>query len=254
MKQGNKMNIDYSEYILSKSEKIRFLTISYIIASAVAFLFYHSIILSLALGLSAFFLLRPYSGYLAEKRRNYLLMQFKDMIYSMSSSLVSGRQLAESLSDSLEGLSLIYDDNSPLNLELNFMVRNINENRESEDQLLSDFAQRSHCEDIINFAEVCLICRKTGGDMTKVLSDTSRIITDKISIQKEIKSITAQKKLEGRIITVMPIAVVAGLNVLSPDYVANLYNTLSGRIIMSVSLLGIGFAYYLTERITKIEI
>lgn len=248
------MNIDYSEYIPSKSEKIRFYTASYVIAFAVVYLFYHSFILSVVFGFTSFFLIRPYCGYLAEKRKNFLLMQFKDMIYSMSSSIVSGRQLAESLSDALDGLSLIYDDHAPLNCELRYMVRNINENRESEDQLLSDFAQRSHCEDIINFSEVCLICRKTGGDMTRVLSDTSRIITDKIAIKKEIKSLTAQKKLEGKIITAMPIAVVAGLNILSPDYVETLYETIAGRIIMTISIIGIGFAYYLTERITKIEI
>lgn len=219
-----------------------------------AYLFYHSIILSVALGFLTLFLLKPYSGYLAEKRKNFMLLQFKDMIYSMSSSVIAGRQLTEALSDALEGLLLIYDEKAPLTSELRSMVRNINENRESEDLLLLDFAQRSHCEDIINFIEVCLICRKTGGDINKVLTDTAQIIYDKMSIRKEIKALTAQKKLEGKIITAMPMAVVAGLNIFSPEYIESLYTTLPGRIIMTISLAGIAFAYYLTERITKVEV
>lgn len=248
------MKTDYSIYILSKREKTGFILAGYATAFAVTYLFYHSIVFSCAAGIIPVFFTESYSRYLAEKRKTELLMQFKDFLYALSSSMSAGRQLLSALKDSAAGLSLMYDEKSPLIQELRFMVRNIEENRESEDKLLLNFSQRSHLEDIVNFAEVFSICRKTGGDINKVIKNTSDILLDKMTIQKEIKTITAQKKLEGRIIALMPLIVILGLEISSPDYLEVLYTTVAGRLIMTAALLGICIAWFLSERISSIEI
>ena len=65
---------------------------------------------------------------------------------------------------------------------------------------------------------------------------------------------TAQKKFEGKIISVMPLIVILFLNVFSPDYLEPLYTTLAGRMIMTIAIAGLGAAFYLTERLTDIEV
>ena len=78
------MNTDYSVYVLSLKEKFRFLAIGYICSFAVAYLFYHSLYLSAVAGLVPVLLIKRYSIALAEKRKAFLLIQFKDMLYSLS--------------------------------------------------------------------------------------------------------------------------------------------------------------------------
>lgn len=248
------MKIDYANYTLSKKEKIRFLVAGYMILYAVIYLFYHSIIFSFA-GAAAVYLTIPFAEkYLAEKRKSSLTIQFKDLLYSLSTSIATGRQVPEALAEASENLSLIYGEDGPMVVELRYMNKRIHEHRESDIDLLLDFARRSHCEDISSFVQVYYTCRALGGNLEKVLKSTTEILLEKMNIEREIRMLTAQKKLEGRIISTMPLIVILFLNVFSPDYLAPLYTTIAGKMIMSLSLIGIGYAYRLMNRITDIEI
>lgn len=248
------MEIDYSEYRLSKKETITFLTAGYIAAFTILFLFYHSIVFSLAGGILPYFALRKYSQWKAEKRRALLTTQFKDLLYSLSASIAANLQIPEALGNGLESLRLLYGESTPLIMELKYMVKNISENRESDILTLLDFAKRSHCEDIDHFVQVYMTCRTTGGNLEKVIKSTTEILTDKINIESEIRTLTAQKKFEGNIISLMPFAILLFLNLFSPDYLEPLYTTLAGRFIMTAALAGLGLAFYLTDRITDIEV
>ena len=198
--------------------------------------------------------LNYYGNHLAEKRKLFLTAQFKDLLYSLSASIAASRQISEALEGGLENLRLIYAENTPMIMELKHMVKGISENRESDIRLLIDFAERSHCEDIHNFVQVYMTCRTTGGNLEKVLKNTTEILVDKINIEREIKTLTAQKKFEGKIISAMPLIVILFLNIFSPEYLIPLYTTISGRIIMSIALIGIGAACLITEKLTNIEV
>ena len=163
-------------------------------------------------------------------------------------------QISEALANGLESLRMLYDESTPLISELKYMVKNISENRESDIQIFLDFAKRSHCEDIDNFVQVYMTCRTMGGNLEKVIKSTTEIIVDKINIESEIRTLTAQKKFEGKIISMMPFAVLLLLNLFSPDYLEPLYTTLTGRIVMTAALGGLVFAFFLTERLTAIEV
>ena len=65
---------------------------------------------------------------------------------------------------------------------------------------------------------------------------------------------TSQKKLEGKIITSLPFLILVLLRVTSPSYLAVLYETFMGKLMMTGSLLLIYVAYILIEKITTIEV
>lgn len=245
---------DYSVYEMGDRERVLFFGAGYLAAAGMVFLFYHSLILS---ALSGFLVvkLRPYyENYRARQRIQRLNVQFKDMLYSLSSSIAAGRQMPEALIEAADGLAIMYGPSEPIMMELNHMKRCIIENNESDRELLADFAQRSCCEDINNFVQVYIICRNMGGDLEKIIARTSSILTDKMNIEREIKSITAQKKFEGRLIALMPVAMLLILNLLSPSYIVPLYSGLPGRLIMT-GCLGAGlWGLLMMERISNVEI
>lgn len=248
------MDTDYRTYELSLKETIRFIIVGYICFFIIGYIFYKNIPLSLLAGFIAIPLLKKYRSYKADKRINYLLMQFKDLLYSLSASVSTGKSMAEGLKEGLDSLRLVYDEHTPLVAELQSITKGIFENRGSEAELMSDFAARSGCQDIESFVDVYISVRETGGDMEKIISKTADILTDKISIEKEIKAIISQKQVEAKIITAMPLVILAGLNITSSGYIDPLYETIAGRIIMTISLAGIIFAYNLTEKITNIRV
>ena len=245
---------DYSVYEMNDKERILFFGAGYLTAAALMFLFYHSLLLSAVSGFLVVKMKPYYESYKARQRMQKLNVQFKDMLYSLSSSIAAGRQMPEALVEAADALAVMYGPDEPIMMELNHMKRCIIENNESDRELLADFARRSCCEDINNFVQVYIICRNMGGDLEKIIARTSLILTDKMNIEREIKAVTVQKKFEGRLIALMPVAMLLILNLLSPSYIVPLYSGLPGRLIMT-GCLGAGlWGLMMMERISNVEI
>lgn len=244
----------YLYYKLNLNEKIRFLIIYGLGLVTIAYLFYHSIILSLLFSCLAYPGLGPYRSYLAEKRKKQLKEQFRDVLYSISASVSTGRQMPEALLEAEQSMKLIYKEDSLIVLELSNMVKRLNEYRESEEEILKDFASRTSIEDISDFVDIYLTCRETGGDFIKVLTKASEIIMDKITIEREIRTITAQKQFEAKILTAIPLIILLFLQLVSPDYLSAMYESIKGRILMTLALSCLGFSYLWSMKLTKIEV
>lgn len=245
---------DYSEYNLEGKERLVFYAAGYICIFIACYLFYHSLILGLVCGMMVKFM-RPYAQKkLADRRRGQLNMQFKDLLYSLSASIAAGRQMSEALVEAYDNLSVLYSESDLIMVELKHMRVNMLENKESDKVLLQDFAIRSGSEDISNFVQVYVTCRNMGGDLEKIIGHSCQVLTDKMNIEKEIRVITNQKQMEGRIISMMPFMMLLVMNITSNSYIAPLYETIMGRIIMTGSLIAIAAGMYLMEKISAIEV
>lgn len=245
---------DYSVYEFSPGERLKFLLPCGLGLMVAAYLFYHSFFLSLLVSFLALPGLNPYRSYLAEKRRREMKEQFRDVLYSISASFSAGRQMPEALYEAGQNMKLIYGEDSLIASELSHMVKRLSEYRESEDEILRDFASRTGIEDISDFVDIYLTCRETGGDLIRVLAKASEIIMDKIAIEKEIRVITAQKRFEAKILTAIPFIIVLFLQLASPDYLSAMYEEIEGRILMTAALCGIGFAYLWSMKLTEIKV
>ena len=246
--------IDYSTYELSRKERMLFLIAGYCFIAFVVFLFYRSILLAAAAGVLIRRCQPLYEKYMAGKRLREVNLQFRDLLYSLSASITAGHQMEEALVEARDNLAQMYDPVTPIMCELSSMRKRILENHESDRTLLIDFAKRTGGEDIRSFVQVYLTCRSTGGDLERIIAHTSQIITEKMKIAEQIDAITAQKKLEGRMISLMPAVMLLALNLLSPAYISVLYTTLAGRLIMTFCLAASVFGVVLMERLAAVEV
>lgn len=245
---------DYSVYTMSQREKILFFSGGFACIAFVVYLFYHSFIAALIAGAAVFKLTPLYCSLMVQRRMNTLDIQFRDLLTSLSASVSAGRHMSEAICEAPENLSLMYDSDDLIMIELEHMRRSICENNESDKVLLMDFARRTGSEDINNFVQVYTTCRSLGGDTEKIIARTSEILTDKMNIEREIKAITAQKKLEGRIISLMPLAMLLVLNLVSPAYISPLYSTMMGRLLMTGCLMASVYGIRLMERIVAVDL
>lgn len=234
---------------LSRKENIRYFVISYIGFFIVGYLFYKSIVISLIIGIASCKFKGMYQDYLDNKRREILLGQFKDLMYGVLAGTSSGNSISDALKNSRESLVRLYSDDSPIVKEVDYMVESFNYTKMYEDEILYDFANRVGAEDVRNFVDVYVQCKHSGGNIQKVIMNTIEVITEKMSIQREIKVLVAQKQMEGRVVTFMPIGILAFLNLVSPEYLWPMYSTLAGRLVMTMSLIGFGFAIVWIARI-----
>ena len=248
------MITDYNTYEMTRRERLLFEGAGFGCIAMIIFLFYRSLILAVLSGALIRRLQPLYEKHMIKKRQMELNRQFRDLLTSLSASIAAGRQMEEALTEAYENLSLLYEPDALIMNELRYMKRSIRENRETDRSLLSDFAARAGSEDIRSFVQVYLTCRGTGGDLQQIITHSSEILSEKMKISEQIHVITAQKKLEGRLICLMPAAMLLALNLLSPAYISVLYSGIAGRLIMTLCLGGAITGIILMEKMTDVEV
>ncbi len=245
---------DYRDYFLSTKQRLIFCAVAVVVLSGSAYLFYNHVAASLLLCCLVYPASTYYSKYLAEKRRRELTYQFRDLLYALSSSISTGRQMKESLKEAGHSMELIYGKEACICRELEHMTTRMEESKESEELVLQDFAHRSAIPDIISFSDIYAISKKTGGNMEKAIRKAVAILIDRIELEREIRTLTAQKRMEFIILAAMPPAMLLFLRTTSGQYLAIMYETIAGRILMTMAFLAIGVALDLGIRITRIRL
>ena len=124
----------------------------------------------------------------------------------------------------------------------------------SDLDVLEDFSRRSGLKDIEDMVMVCRVCKKQGGNLQEALINCNNIIGDKISLEKELKTVMAQKKFEGRVVAIAPFLLMTFIKIISPGYVKPLIDVAAGRLLSTISLILIAAAWITRERVNSIEI
>ena len=68
------------------------------------------------------------------------------------------------------------------------------------------------------------------------MQQTSGALLDMLGFEDELRAMFAEKRFDMLVIGCMPVVMLAVLNVSSAGYIAPLYTTLPGRLIMTLSL------------------
>jgi tight adherence protein B len=190
---------------MSFKERIGYTLLAAVAIYLVAFIFYQNYIISLVVSFAALLYPKIRNKDIIAKRKNELNLQFKDMLYSLSSSLSAGKSVEPSFKEVLKDLSIIDpDSNTFIIKEVEYIVRKIEMN-ETIEAALEDFAARSHIEDIENFVDVFQTSKRAGGNIVEIIKNTSNIISDKIEVKEEIDTLLASRKFEQKVLAIMPI-------------------------------------------------
>lgn len=247
--------VDYSVYRLTFKEYLFYAIVSGGVFFAIGYLFYESFIVSFILASLGLVFPKIQKKKLLEQRKEKLKVQFKEAIGSLSTSLAAGRSIENGLKEVVSDLYLLYPDpNTYIIREFEIINRRI-ENGETVENAFRDFSLRSDIDDIINFANVFITCKRTGGNLVEVIRRTSDIISEKIDIQQEVAVMIAQKRFESRILSVAPLGMIILLKYSAGDYLAPMYDWASnGPIIMTVCLAILGAAYWLSQKIMNIKV
>lgn len=245
---------DYNVYIMSRQERIVTMILAFIVLFAVGYVFYHSILLSVFIGLFCVKFPEIRTRQIIDKRKKQLMLQFKDMLYSLSSALSVGKSVETGIRDSLQDLRVIYPDpDTDILRELEYILRGIGMNNTIE-EMFGQFAERADLEDIDNFVDIFVTCKRTGGDLIQVMRSTSNTIGEKIEVKQEINTMISGKKYEFNFMMVLPVIMVLFLTLTSGDYMAPVFQTVVGRLAMTAAIATFVLAYVVGSKIMKINI
>lgn len=248
------MPIDYERWDLSIREVTVLIGVSLVASFAVGWLFFDNGIIGMAVGTLLLLLLPKYKQWRIEKRRKQLLIQFRDLLYSIASSIAVGRNLTQALEESSRFWQGTYSEDDLIMVEVRYMLRRINESNETDLTVLKDFAKRSGLSEIMDFAMVYENCKTSGADLMQAIRRAATVIGDRIGLEQELVTMLSQKKFECRIVMSAPFLLLLFLKLMSPDYLVPMFESTEGRFISLSSLLLIVASCLLMERVMKIEI
>ncbi len=245
---------DYDCYIMSTRERLLYILAAAVVVFVVGMIFYQKPLLAGILSLVSLFYPKIRTQQIIRNRKRALGIQFKDLLYGLSSSMSAGRSLESAFRDAMRDMEILYPDpETPIMQETAYMIRCIEMNTTVEDAI-SQFAARAHIEDVENFADVIRVCKRSGGNLIEVIRSSSQMISDKIETKNEIETVITAKKFESRILTCTPIGMVAVLSATSPDYMEPVFHTWLGAVVMTVSIVMFVAAFFLGEKIMDIEV
>lgn len=261
---------NYNVYHLKTGEKLLYFLLAFLAGALTGYLFYgglgkdsfgnptvltYTLDLSISgvLGVLAGSVFLPIrAGQIKEKKQKSLKGQFIDLMDSLSTSLMAGKNINQAFQNARNDLSIQYSEEADIIRELDVILSGL-VNSISVEELLLDFGKRSGVEDIESFGNVFDTCYRKGGNIKDVIQNTAMILVEKASIEQEIDTKLAANKNEQRIMSVMPIVLIALIKGTNPEFARN-FTTLPGVMASTFAVGCFVAASYVGKKIMDIKV
>lgn len=162
------------------------------------------------------------------QRVNKFNSQFPDALDLLSSSVKSGQSLNNAIQNVAEEMP------EPVSEEFGVMADELTFGEEPA-KVLKNFQRRLDTEDVQVFCTALQIQRETGGNLSEVLDGLQKTIRERFRILRQVKTLTAQGRLSGWIVGILPVGLGAVLYVCNPDYIGLLFTTTTGHYLMIIA-------------------
>jgi tight adherence protein B len=193
----------------------------------------------------------PIPGFVLKFRQRRRIKSFNnqlgDTIVLLSNALKAGYSFAQAMA------TIAKSSSPPMADEFARAVREMNLGV-SVDDALAHMVKRIESEDFDLMVTAVQIHRVVGGNLAEILDTIAYTIRERIRIQGEIRTLTAQARASGYIITGLPFALSLLLTFLSPTYIMPLFHEPLGWILIGMGLFSIAIGYGIISKITNIEV
>lgn len=119
---------------------------------------------------------------------------------------------------------------------------------------LLGLADRISSLDVRIFITAVLIQREVGGNLAEVLDKLGYTIRERFRIRREIRTRTAQGRMTGYLLAVLPFAAGALLFAINPHYMMPLFKETLGHILIAAALILQMIGFFWIKKIVDIEV
>jgi tight adherence protein B len=122
------------------------------------------------------------------------------------------------------------------------------------DDAIVAMADRITLIDVRILVTAILIQREVGGNLAEVLDNLASVIRARFTIRRQLRTYTAQGRISGYVLAVLPIAVGTIIFLLNPEYMKVLFNNGIGQFMLVVAVVMQIIGYLWIRKIVNIEI
>lgn len=182
-----------------------------------------------------------------KRKRQRFNNQLADALLILANSMRAGFSL-------LQAMEMVGQEMpNPISGELRLTLREMTYGTPTEDAL-QRLAERVGSSDLDLLVTAILIQRNVGGNLAEVLMNIHATIQDRIRIQHEIKTLTAQGRMSGYLIAALPFGIAGVLVAINPSYIKLLVTNSLGWKLLGFGLVSQFIGFLIIRKIIAVEV
>lgn len=124
----------------------------------------------------------------------------------------------------------------------------------SMSESLQGLARRIGLLDVQIFVTAVSIQREVGGNLAEILDQSSLTIRERFKIQRQVGVYTAQGRMTGILLALLPVGLGVLLLIINPSYMGPMFQVPAGQAMLAAAAVMQLIGYGLIRRITTIEV
>ncbi len=238
------VTLDFYDYL--------YLLVIAVFGFLVGIIFYRSYPLATMTSFLALFTLKQFHAWKQKRYADQMIDEFLTVNRMLISELHAGKSVAMAYRSIYQRLVNENNNyNSNMRRELGQWCKKMDAGM-SIMEILESFNQRYQDSRIEQFYSMMKVSIENGASLLEVIEMTDRVIKDRLQVEREIAIIVSEKKLEQKILSLAPLFLLFFLQWTAYDFIAPLYESFFGRILMSLALLVFCACYYWSHLMTEV--
>jgi tight adherence protein B len=113
--------------------------------------------------------------------------------------------------------------------------------------------ERIGSSEIKMFVTAILIQRRTGGNLSDVLTNTADLTRERLTLKGQLDTLTAEGRWSGRLLAGLPVMVYFALSWIAPDFMRILKETNLGQLMLTIAAISVVIGYFVMMQIAKVD-
>jgi len=189
----------------------------------------------------------PLARWLDNRRRARFNAQLPDALATMSNALRAGFSISQAFD------SVVEMGDKPMSEEFAILQQQLRIGM-GFDEALDSMSHRVGSDDLTLVTTAILISRKTGGNVTEIFDKISDTIRGRQKIERKVRSLTAQGRLQGIIVSVMPLFLGILITIIKPGMMLPFLFSPIGACAILAMLVLITFGWIIIRKIITIDV
>lgn len=186
-----------------------------------------------------------------DRRRKKRIAAFNDGLLDMLTTIIGSLRAGFSF---IQALKTVTDESEgPIREEAEIVLKDMQYGVSMEDAL-GEWKERMPSEDLNLMIQAILIQRQIGGNLAVVLETIVQTIRDRSRIQRQVSTLTAQGRMSGTVVGLLPFALGFILYLIEPAYIGTLFGHPIGIGLVIAGLVSGLFGFMMIRKITTIEV
>ena len=123
----------------------------------------------------------------------------------------------------------------------------------SFDKVLKDAAASAPSKEFRLMTDTLKISKDSGASLAGIFDRIIDATSQRVAVQAKVNALTAQGRMSGNIVSVIPFVVIAMMYAIEPDMMKSLFTTFAGNVLLLITVIMVLTGSFVIRKMTEID-